>query len=289
MKDFKIIGIGEILWDCLPKGKQLGGAPANFAYTSNQLGNKGIICSRIGNDGFGKEILSQLEGKKLTSDSIQIDQKKQTGIVNVEFKEGQPSYEIVEDAAWDFLELTEKWCEIAQKADAVCFGSLAQRNEVSGKTIREFVGLVKGLRIFDVNLRQGYFSVDVLEKSFELANVVKLNHEELPVIVKLLNINGSSVQICLEKLIQKFELNLICLTRGANGSLLKTKKEISEHQGLRIKVADTIGAGDAFTAGMTHGLLRDWELERINEFANRVGAFVASNTGAMPDFSTFEL
>lgn len=289
MKDFKIIGIGEILWDCLPIGKQLGGAPANFAYTANQLGNKGIICSKIGNDDFGKEILEKLKAKKITSDSIQIDPKKQTGIVNVEFKEGQPSYEIVEDAAWDFLELTEKWCEIAQKADAVCFGSLAQRNEVSGKTIREFVGLVKGLRIFDVNLRQGYFSVDVLEKSFELANVVKLNHEELPVIVKLLNINGSSVQICLEKLIQKFELNLICLTRGANGSLLKTKKEISGHQGLKIKVADTIGAGDAFTAGMTHGLLRDWELNKINEFANRVGAFVASNTGAMPDFSTFEL
>lgn len=288
-KAFSLIGIGEILWDLLPEGKHLGGAPANFAYTANQLGNKGIICSRIGNDDFGREIPEQLKTKKLTFDSIQIDANKQTGIVKVVLREGQPSYEIIENTAWDYLELTEKWCKIAQKSDAVCFGSLAQRNEVSGKTIREFVGLVKGLRIFDVNLRQNYFSAEILEKSFGLANVVKLNHEELPLVSKLFNINSLNVQICLEKLIEMFELNLICLTRGSNGSLLKTKKEFSEHQGLKIKVADTIGAGDAFTAGTTHGLLRDWELDKINEFANRVGAFVASNTGAMPDFSTFEL
>lgn len=285
---FKIVGLGEVLFDVLPTGKMLGGAPANFAYISTQLGNEGIIASRIGDDSNGKEILQLLADKQADISFLQTDSEKPTGIVNVKLEKGQPSYEIVENVAWDFLELSESWCEIAQKSDAVCFGSLAQRNEVSGKTIREFVGLTKGLRIFDVNLRQGYFSEGILEKSFELASVVKLNHEELPIIVKLLNINGASVQICLEKLIQKFELNLICLTRGANGSLLNTRKEFSEHQGLKIKVADTIGAGDAFTAGMTHGLLRNWELDRINEFANRVGAFVASNTGAMPDFSRFE-
>lgn len=281
--EFNIIGLGEVLWDLLPGGKQLGGAPANFAYTSKQLGNNGIICSRIGNDKLGKEILEQIFG-----DYLQIDEEKQTGIVNVKLENGQPSYEIVENVAWDFLKLSKSWQELAEKADAVCFGSLAQRNEVSRKTIREFVGLTKGLRIFDVNLRQNYFSAEVLGKSFELANVVKLNHEELPIIVKLLKINGASVQICLEKLIQKFELKLICLTRGANGSLLQTRKETSEHQGLKIKVADTIGAGDAFTAGMTHGLLRNWKLDEINEFANKVGAFVASKTGAMPDFQDFQ-
>ena len=287
-KQFKIVGLGEVLFDVLPTGKMLGGAPANFAYIATQLGNQGIIASRIGEDSDGREILQLCEKKQVDASFLQVDSKKRTGIVKVKLENGQPSYEIVENVAWDFLEFTESWCEIAQKSDAVCFGSLAQRNEVSGKTIREFVGLTKGLRIFDVNLRQKYFSEEILEKSFELANVVKLNHEELPIIVKLLNINGASVQICLEKLIQKFELNLICLTRGANGSLLKTRKEFSEHQGLKIKVADTIGAGDAFTAGMTHGLLRNWELDKINEFANRVGAFVASNTGAMPDFSRFE-
>lgn len=287
-KQFTIIGIGEILWDLLPTGKHLGGAPANFAYISNQLGNQGIVLSRVGDDEFGNEIIDELKFKEIPSEFVQIDAENPTGIVNVKLENGQPSYEIVKNVAWDFLELSESWCEITQKSDAVCFGSLAQRNEVSGKTIREFVGVTKGLRIFDVNLRQGYFSEGILEKSFELANVVKLNHEELPIIVKLLNINGASVQICLEKLIQRFELNLICLTQGANGSLLKTRKEFSEHQGLKIKVADTIGAGDAFTAGMIHGLLRNWELYRINEFANRVGAFVASNTGAMPDFSRFE-
>lgn len=289
MKSFNFIGIGEILWDCLPKGKQLGGAPANFAYISKQLGNNGIICSRIGKDDFEKEILEELKNKKLSTNSIQIDKEKPTGVVNVTLENGQPNYEIVEDAAWDFLQLSEDWREIALNADAVCFGSLAQRNEVSHKTIRSFVELVKGLRIFDVNIRQKYFSREIFQRSIELTNVVKLNHEELPIITEILKIRGATVQKCLEKIIKEFDLKLICLTRGANGSLLMTKDAVSEHKGLKIEVADTIGAGDAFTAAMTHGVLRNWELEKINEFANQVGTFVASKTGAMPDFSEFEL
>lgn len=289
MKSFNIIGIGEILWDCLPTGKQLGGAPANFAYTSKQLGNNGIILSRIGKDDFGKEILEQLKNKKLSVDSIQIDKEKPTGAVNVTLENGQPNYEIVENTAWDFLQLSEDWREIARNADAVCFGSLAQRSEVSHKTIRGFIELVKGLRIFDVNIRQKYFSREILQRSIELTNVVKLNHEELPIITEILKIRGATVQKCLEKIIKEFDLKLICLTRGANGSLLMTKDAVSEHKGLKIDVADTIGAGDAFTAGMSHGVLRNWELDKINEFANRIGAFVASKTGAMPDFSEFDL
>ena len=173
MSEFNIIGLGEILWDKLPTGKQLGGAPANFAYTSKQLGNNGLIFSRIGNDELGKEILEQLNAKNLSADNIQIDEKNQTGIVNVTLENGQPSYEIVENVAWDNLELSENWREIAKKTDAVCFGSLAQRNEVSRKTIREFVSLTKGLRIFDVNLRQKYFSSEILRESLTLANVCK--------------------------------------------------------------------------------------------------------------------
>lgn len=284
---FNIIGLGEVLWDCLPTGKQLGGAPANFAYTSNQLGNKGTVCSRIGNDEPGKEIFEGLTAKNLSTDSIQIDEKYQTGIVNVKLENGQPDYQIVENVAWDFLELTEDWRELAKSADAVCFGSLAQRNQVSCKTIRGFIELVSGWRIFDVNLRQKYFSKEVLNDSFQLANIVKLNHEELPVIAQILDIRGANIQSCLQNFIAKFDLKLICLTRGANGSLLLKQKEVSEKQGLKITIADTIGAGDAFTAGMTHGILHDWELDKINEFANKVGAFVASKTGAMPDFDEF--
>ncbi|HRH43777.1 MAG TPA: carbohydrate kinase, partial [Pyrinomonadaceae bacterium] len=284
-KSFNIIGLGEILWDCLPAGRQLGGAPANFAYTSNQLGNNGIVLSRVGNDDFGKEVLEQLQIKNLSTNSIQIDLEKQTGVVNVTLENGQPSYNIVENVAWDNLELTENWREIAKIADAVCFGSLAQRNENSRKTIREFVGLTNGLRIFDVNLRQEYFSKEILRESLMLANICKLNHEELPIVAELFEIAGNNIIETAQNLRREFNLKLLCVTRGSNGSLLITENDLSEFAGLKITVADTIGAGDAFTSGMTHGLLRNWGLDKINKFANKVGAFVASNTGAMPDFS----
>lgn len=284
-KGFKIVGIGEVLFDVLPSGEKMpGGAPANFAYISKQIGNDGVVLSRVGDDKNGKEILGELQAKNLSTGDIQIDGKHQTGIVNVTLENGQPSYQIVEDVAWDFLELTDNWREVAVNADAVCFGTLAQRSEISRQTIFELVGLTKGLRIFDVNLRQNYFSSETLRQSFRLANVVKLNHEELPIIATMLDIKGENQVETAKKFRQYFDLQLLCITRGANGSLLLTANEIAEHAGLQVEVKDTIGAGDAFTAGLTHGLLRGWDLTEINDFANRVGAFVASQTGAMPDF-----
>ncbi len=286
---FTIVGLGEVLWDVLPDGKQLGGAPANFAYISNALGNRGIVLSRVGDDEFGREILDELKAKNLATEYVEIDGEKLTGIVNVKLENGQPSYEIVENVAWDFLDLSKNWREIAAKTDAVCFGSLAQRSEVSRRMIREFVSLTNGLKIFDVNLRQNYFSAQVIRDSLTLANVAKLNHDELPIIAEMLEITGENQLIQAKNLREKFDLKFLCVTRGANGSLLISENEFSENAGLKITVKDTIGAGDAFTAAMTHGILRDWNLDKINEFANRVGAFVASNTGAMPDFSEFEL
>lgn len=285
---FTIVGLGEILWDILPTGKHLGGAPANFAYISKQLGNDGIVLSRVGNDEFGREIFDELKFKNVSTEFVQIDTENPTGIVNVTLEDGQPSYEIVENVAWDFLEFSENWRGIAEKTDAVCFGSLAQRGKISRKTIREFVGISKGLRIFDVNLRRHYFSKEILRESFHLANIVKLNHEELPIISGIFEIAGASLIEIAKKMLFEFDLKVICVTRGGNGSLLITKDTISEHKGLKIEIADTIGAGDSFTAGMTHGILRNWELDKINDFANKVGAFVASNTGAMPDFSGFK-
>jgi fructokinase len=281
---YNIIGLGEILWDVLPDGKQLGGAPANFAYISNALGNNGIVLSRIGDDEFGREILDELQAKNLATEYVEIDAEKLTGIVNVKLENGQPTYEIVENVAWDFLELTENWREIAQNSDAVCFGSLAQRNDISHKTIREFISLSKGLRIFDVNLRQNYYSAEIIRESFTLANVTKLNHEELPIIAEILNIAGENQFETAKNLREKFDLKFLCVTRGASGSLLISENNFSENAGLKITVKDTIGAGDAFTAAMTHGILRGWELDKINAFANKVGAFVASSTGAMPSF-----
>ncbi len=285
-RQYNVVGIGEILWDLLPTGKQLGGAPANFAYVSKQLGDNGIAASRIGNDEPGNELSKELANKKIAADYIQIDAKNQTGIVRVSFENGQPNYELVENAAWDNLELSESWRELANRTDAVCFGSLAQRNKVSRATIRDFVSLTKqnAWRIFDVNLRQNYFSADILSQSFRLANVAKLNHEELPIVAQTFEISGVNDIEIAQNLRERFVLKLICVTRGARGSMLITEDETSEFAGLKIEVKDTIGAGDAFTAGMTHGILRGWELDKINEFANKVGAFVASKTGAMSDF-----
>ncbi len=287
---FTIVGLGEVLWDVLPDGKQLGGAPANFAYISNALGNRGIVLSRVGDDEFGREILDELQAKNLSTEHIEIDAEKLTGIVNVKLENGQPSYEIVENAAWDFLDFTDDWRKIAKNCDAVCFGSLAQRNEVSRQAIRQFVAETQEtcLRIFDVNLRQKYFSDEILRESLSAANVVKLNHEELPLICKICEITGVNEIESVNNLREKFGLKLICLTRGANGSLLVTENMSDENSGVKIIIADTIGAGDSFTAAMAHGILRGWELDKINNFANRVGAFVASNTGAMPSFKIFE-
>ena len=283
-KRFNIVGIGEVLWDWLPTGKHLGGAPANFAYISKQLGNNGIVLSRVGNDEAGKELLDELKSKKLSTEKIQIDNINQTGLVKVTFANNQPSYEIIENVAWDFMGFSDNWRETAINADAVCFGALAQRNNVSQRTICEFVNLVSKLRVFDVNLRQNYFSIKILRKSMDLASVVKLNHEELPIVAEMFGVQHQNPMKAAEDLLIKFDLNLICITSGENGSVLITKNEISKYPGVKIKLADTIGAGDAFTAAMTDGILRGLTLDEINEKANRIAAFVATKEGAMPEF-----
>lgn len=284
---FTIVGLGEVLWDDLPTGKMLGGAPSNFAYVSTRLGNHGIVASRVGMDDDGREIIEKLGAVGVDVSHIQIDKENPTGIVSVTLENGQPSYKIIESVAWDFLELNDDWRELAETADAVCFGSLAQRNAESYQTIHNFLSYTKleSLRIFDVNLRQNFYSDDILRESFTAANVVKLNHEELPKVCELFEIEGANEKEKAKNLYQYFDLNFLCLTRGANGSLLISGDETDEHFGIKIEIADTIGAGDAFTAALTHGILREWSLKEISEFANKTGAFVASKTGAMPLFN----
>lgn len=290
-KRFIIVGIGEILWDLLPTGKQLGGAPANFAFTASQLGDCGTVVSRVGDDKDGAEILEKLKDYGLETGEIQIDRKNATGTVKVGLKNGQPEYEIIESVAWDFLEMNDCLRDLAKKCDAVCFGSLAQRNAIARRTIRQFLGLTQSdaLKIFDVNLRQQFFSSEILRESFLLANVVKLNHEELPKICEMFAVKSANETEKAKNLRDKFDLRLLCLTRGANGSLLVAENEVSEHYGVKVEIADTVGAGDAFTAALTHGFLRGWSLGKVNEKANRIGAFVASQTGAMPSFEKVEL
>jgi fructokinase len=280
-----VVGLGELLWDLLPTGKQLGGAPANFAYITSLLGDNGIPASRLGQDALGAAAIRRLGELALPTEFIQKDTDHPTGTVQVEVDgAGQPRFEISGSVAWDFLDWTPQWQTLAHRADAVCFGSLAQRSEHSRATVRKFV-LASGrnaVRVFDVNLRQSFYTEQVLADSMTLATVVKLNHEELPRIMRLFELEHHREQDSARRLLSLHDLKLVCVTRGNGGSLLISAGECSEHPGFRVKVADTVGAGDAFTAAIVHGYLRGTSLARINENANRVGAWVASQSGATP-------
>ena len=200
-------------------------------------------------------------------------------------KGGQPQFDISEPVAWDFLQWTPLWQQLAQKADAVCFGSLAQRSPQSRATIRSFLRATRteAVRIFDVNLRQNFYTSQILAQSMQHATIVKLNHEELPRIMHLLEHESSAEKDSARRLLSSYDLKLVCVTRGNGGSLLMSPDECSEHPGFKVKVADTVGAGDAFTAALVHQYLRGASLDQINETANRVGAWVASQPGATPD------
>ena len=279
------VGLGELLWDLLPSGKQLGGAPANFAYITNLLGDHGIPASRIGCDALGDEALQKLTQLGLSTSFVQRDSVHPTGTVNVKIDDaGQPCFDILHPVAWDYLEWTKEWEQLAREADAVCFGSLAQRSARSQSTIKTFLNATRreAIRIFDVNLRQNFYSRQILAESMSLATIVKLNHEELPKIMALFELEHRSEKDSARRLLSLHNLKLICVTRGGAGSLLISADECSEHAGVKVKVTDTIGAGDAFTAAMVHGYLRGVRLDQINETANRVGAWVASQSGATP-------
>ena len=283
-RKFILVGLGEILWDVLPDGKQLGGAPANFAYHAQALGGQGVVVSCIGNDELGKEIFSSLDELQLQRQYVSVDNSHPTGTVTVKLDEdGKPDYIIHENVAWDFIPSSSALLSLAAETDVVCFGSLCQRSEVSQKTVRSFLQATKPdcIRVFDINLRQSYFNRKVINTMLELSNVLKLNDEELAVVANLLGITGSETDI-LSQLAERYALRLIALTRGASGSRLYAQGEDSNHQGFPAQIADTVGAGDSFTAAMTLGLLNSKNLDTINKYANRVASFVCSQSGATP-------
>jgi fructokinase len=229
--------------------------------------------------------VGQLATLGVTTDFVQSDTVHPTGTVQVEVDHaGQPKFEIAEGVAWDFLEWTPHWQELAAQVDAICFGSLAQRALASRATIRQFLGAARkqAVRVFDVNLRQAFFSQEVLSGSMKAADIVKLNHEELPRIMQLFGLEHRDEIASADALMELHHLKLICVTRGCRGSLLISQQGLNEHPGYRIQVADAIGAGDAFTAGLVHEYMRESSLPQMNETANRVGAWVASRVGAMP-------
>lgn len=286
-----VLGIGELLWDVLPDGPRLGGAPANFSVMAGRLGNHAAILSRIGRDDLGREAVRLLDPLPADTSFLQIDPGHETGRVTVSLNNGQAEYTIHRPAAWDSMELSDEWVKLAERADALCFGSLAQRSIESRQTIQTLAAQAPSrcIRVFDVNLRPPFYSSEVLQESLELATVMKMNDAEVPLLLSLLGMpaeeSGTTINLCAgaEKLLGEFPtLEMVAITRGGNGSLLVTRDEWHEHPGFPITVADTIGAGDAFTAALTHYLLRGAELPVLNEAGNRWGSWVASQQGAMP-------
>jgi fructokinase len=291
--------MGELLWDQLPEGAFLGGAPANFAVMAGRLGNRAVLLSRIGRDELGCKAIERFDSLPTDARFLQVDPAHETGRVTVAFEGGEPHYTIHQPAAWDFLELTGEWLELAEKADALCFGSLAQRSRESRQTIQALAARTPAscVRVFDVNLRAPFYSAEVIQQSLELATVLKMNDAELPRVLGLLELKvvdelaPGPLRLTDERqgassLLRKFpSLQMVAVTRGAHGSLLVTREAWHEHPGIPVQVADTIGAGDAFTAAMIQYLLRGVDLATLNEAGNRWGAWMASQSGAMPALS----
>ena len=287
-----MIGLGEVLWDLLPSGKVLGGAPANFAYMSSVLGDQGIVASRIGNDDLGRDACRVMQELGLSTAYVQHDERHETGTATVSIDTaGQPNFTIQNSVAWDFLDWSPQWEELSSRADVVCFGSLAQRSEKSAATIERFLKNTpkNTLRICDVNLRESFYTQGVLRRSFQYADIVKLNDQELLQVSYIFKLGIGTHEMLAQRLLHLCDLRLVCITCGSRGSLLVTEGEAVEHKGFRVTVADAVGAGDAFTACLAHHYLRGHSLQEISESANRFASWVATQPGATPPISTDKL
>ncbi len=279
-----VIGAGEVLWDMLPGGKQLGGAPANFAWHASQLGGQGIVYSAVGKDQLGNEIIDLLDKRRVDTRFISRLEEYPTGRVDVQVdSSGVPEYTIETNVAWDKIPLCSQRNELVNQASAFCFGALAQRDSVSFHTIQCLLDElpVNCLKIFDINLRQTFYSKEVIELSLQKCDILKLNEDELPVVAKLFGIEGDETHI-LDRLLNDFRIEMIALTKGGAGSLIRTNTERSWLESPRVTIADTVGAGDSFTAALAMGLLMKWPVNRVHQLAVDVSAYVCTQKGAMP-------
>jgi fructokinase len=279
-----ILAVGEVLWDLLPSGKQLGGAPANFTYHCRSLGADARLVTRIGDDELGREILARFRRLDLPSELVQMDSELPTGTVEVALAaDGQPRFTIREHVAWDRITATQDALEAASRADSICFGSLAQRSEPARRAIRALVSAAphNALRLFDVNLRPPFVDRDIVADSLELADALKLNDQELLELAKLFGLPVGD-RAAMSELAHRFGLRLVALTRGPAGSLLLAEGRWSDDPGRPVIVRDTVGAGDAFTAALLVGLLSRHPLNAINRHANQVAAFVCAQSGGTP-------
>ncbi len=281
-----VIGLGELLWDVFPEGRRPGGAPANVAYQAEQLGCRGMVCSRVGCDPLGDELVTFLSEQGLSTASIQRDPDHPTGTVTVDTRlADHPAYVIHENVAWDHLVLDDNLSQWMARASAVCFGTLAQRSAPSRETIQRALLAVprRCLLVYDVNLRQQWYARQWVELSLAKAHFAKLNTNEVNILADLLQIDAADHIPFAEAIQQRFNVEIVCITRGANGCVMVGQGEVVDQAGVAVKVADAVGAGDAFTAAWIYGRLHRWPLDAQAAFANQVGALVASRPGAMPD------
>ncbi len=279
-----IVGIGEILFDLLPAGAQLGGAPANFAYHVNQLGGHGVAISAIGKDALGEEVKTILAEKGLKAILPEVDCP--TGVVNVTLDEkGVPTYTIIEGVAWDNVPYTPEMKAVASEACAVCFGTLAQRNPVTRQTILDFIADMPAdsLKVYDINLRQHFFSKEIIETSLKVADILKINDEEILIMAKLLGLDGTPEEAC-RAILRLYGLRLVILTKGGDGSEVITEDTVLSIACPKVQIADTVGAGDSFTAAFIRAYLRGDTLAECHRLANEVSAYVCSCHGAMPAY-----
>lgn len=280
-----VVGMGEALWDVLPEGKKIGGAPANFAYHVSQFGLPSCVVSSVGDDALGNEIVENLTSKGLNQVISRVPYP--TGTVQVEIDQaGIPQYEIKENVAWDNIPFTEKLEDLAKRTRAVCFGSLAQRNVVSRETIGKFLDAMPknedSLVVFDVNLRQKFFNKEILCNSMKRCNILKINDEELVTISRMFGYPGIDLQDKCWILLGKYNLKMLILTCGVNGSYVFTPGHVSFQSTPRVEVADTVGAGDSFTGAFIAAIIKGKSIEEAHSLAVRTSAFVCTKYGAMP-------
>lgn len=286
-----VVGLGEALWDVLPGGKVLGGAPLNvachMARLLREIGGQAIVASRVGKDPLGDAVVRELERRGMAADFVQRDDKYPTSTVEVTLVKSQPTYEFSSDIAWDHLELAPAWVELASRCNAICFGTLAQRSPGSRHVIWEFLDLApQAMRLFDVNLRQSFYDRECIVESCRRATIVKLNDQELDTIAQMLKLPAGSRQTRLMHMRDRLELEAVVFTRGEQGTMVIHRDGVEDPQPVQYSAlanADAVGAGDACAAAILVGFLLKWEPARTTELANRLGAFVASRPGATPE------
>ena len=278
-----VAGIGELLWDVLPSGKQLGGAPCNFVFHAMQSGCDGYAISAIGTDEPGVELKQNLDQLGLSSKYVQSNEFPTSTVTVTLDKNGNPDYIIHENIAWDHISWTRDLEKLAKELDAVCFGSLAQRSHESEQSVKSFLAATRPacLKVFDINLRQNYFSQKLIINSLRLSDILKLNEDELPVVAGYLGLNGNP-ELQLEQILRHFNLKYVVYTLGSKGSIIISDKERSFAEVPNVQIADTVGAGDSFTAIFIAGILQGVPLKEIHNRATEISAYVCTQKGATP-------